>query len=124
VQQDFVEAAKAIGCSHFRVLTKHVLPNSIATVLALAFLNMGGVLLAASTVSFLGFGPGTGYAEWGSILASSHSYLLIGTEETAQVILLPFIPVAFLSTFVLGWSLLGDGLMYVIDPTLGRRISS
>lgn len=121
-QQDFVEAAKAIGCSPLRVLTKHVLPNSIAPVLTLAFLNLGGVLLVASTVSFLGFGPGTGYAEWGSIIASSQSYLIPGAEAAAHVVLLPFIPAAFISTFILGWSLLGDSLMYVIDPTLGRRL--
>lgn len=121
-QQDFVEAAKAIGCSSLRVLTRHVLPNSWTPVLAFAFLNMGGVLLAACTVSFLGFGPGLGYAEWGSIIASSQSYLIFGTRTTLQFIMLPFIPVVFLSTFVLGWSLLGDILMYFVDPTLGRRL--
>ena len=115
-QQDFVEAAKAIGCSRLRVLTRHILPNSINPLLSLAFLNVGGVILAASTVSFLGFGPGLGYAELGSIIAHTRIYL------TTQFALLTFIPAAFLSAFVLGWSLLGDALVYVMDPTLGRRL--
>jgi len=121
-QLEFVEAAKAIGCSPLRVMTKHVLPNSRTSVLALAFLNIGGVLLAAATVSFLGFGPGRGYAEWGSIIASSRSYLVFATEATLQVALLPLIPASFLSVFVLGWSLLGDAIMYVEDPTIRREV--
>jgi len=119
--QDYVEAAKAIGCSRLRVLIKHILPNSISPVLALAFLNIGGVLLAASTVSFLGFGPERGFAEWGSILATSTNDLIFITEETSQYVILYFMPALFLSTFVLGWSLLGDALINVIDPTLERR---
>jgi len=121
-QQDFVEAAEAIGCSSMRVLMKHVLPNSMTPILALAFLNMGGVLLAASTVSFLGFGPEVGYAEWGTIIAGSRSYLVLGSEVTSQFVLLPFIPAAFLSTFIFGWSVLGDTLMYMMDPIVRRRL--
>ena len=120
-QQDFVEAAKAIGCSRLRLLTKHILPSSINPVLTLAFLNIGGVVLMASTVSFLGFGPRLGYAEWGSIISNSKDYLAFTSEATFQFALLCLIPAAFLSTFVLGWSLLGDALVYVMDPTLGRR---
>lgn len=119
-QLDFVEAAKAVGCSNPRVLFRHVLPNSINPVIAFAILNMGGVMLAVSTVSFLGFGPPKGYAEWGAIIANSRSYLVF-TTETLPFALLIFIPVAFLSTFVLGWTLLEDVLVDIIDPTLGRR---
>lgn len=122
-QQDFVEAAIAIGCSRLRVLTRHVLPNSITPVLSLAFLNVGGVILAASTVSFLGFGPPKGYAEWGSIIAGGRNYLLIPSADAAQFAWIFFIPGAFLSTFVLGWSLLGDAIVTMIDPTLARRMS-
>lgn len=121
-QQDFVEAAKAVGCSRLRTLTKHILPNSINPVLSLMFLNMGGVLIAASTISFLGFGPGEGYAEWGSIIAGARSWLIF-MPETSQFVWLFLMPGVFLSAFVLGWSLLGDALMYVIDPAYGRRLN-
>lgn len=121
-EQDFVEAANAIGCSRLRVLTRHILPNSINPVLSLAFLNIGGVILAASTVSFLGFGPGTGYAEWGTIIANGRSLLVFTTADASQFAFLLFIPGAFLSAFVLGWSLLGDTLRTIIDPVLARRM--
>jgi peptide/nickel transport system permease protein len=120
-QQDFVEAAKAVGCSRLRILTKHILPCSINPVFILAFMNIGGVVLAASTVSFLGFGPRVGYAEWGSIISNAKNYLAFTSGATVQYALLAFIPTAFLSTFILGWSLLGDSLQYLIDPTLGRK---
>lgn len=120
-QQDYIEAAKAIGCSRLRVLVKHILPNSISPMLTFAFLNIGGVVLAASTVSFLGFGPGLGYAEWGSIISHARDFLAFTTEATMGFALLAIIPAAFLSTFVLGWSLLGDAIVYVMDTTLGRR---
>lgn len=122
-QLDFVEAAKASGCSRLRVLFRHVLPNSINPVLSLVFLNMGGVLVAASTVSFLGYGPSLGFAEWGSIIAGTRNYLVFATPESAYIVLLLLIPGAFLLAFVLGWSLLGDSLMYIIDPVLGRRLN-
>lgn len=121
-QQDFVEAAKAVGCSKLRILGKHILPNSMNPVLSLTFLNMGGVLIAASTISFLEFGPGVGYAEWGSLMASARSYLIF-LPELSQFAWPFFIPGAFLSAFVLGWSLLGDALTYIIDPSFGRRLN-
>lgn len=119
--EDFVEAAVATGCSPLRVLRRHILPNSIGPLLAFAFMNVGGVLLIASTVGFLGFGPGAGYAEWGSIIGSSYSYLIFTTGATLQYASLLFIPAAFLSAFIIGWSLMGDSITYLIDPTLRRR---
>jgi len=121
-EQDFVEAAKAIGCSRLRVLTRHILPNSIDSVLSLAFLNIGGVILATSTVSFLGFGPGISYAEWGTIIANGRSLLVFTTADASQFVVLLLIPGAFLSAFVLGWSLLGDALRTIMDPVLARRM--
>lgn len=123
-EQDFVEAAKAIGCSKLRVLTRHILPNSIDSVLSLAFLNIGGVILATSTVSFLGFGPGISYAEWGTIIANGRSLLVFTTADASQFVVLLLIPGAFLSAFVLGWSLLGDALRTIMDPVLARRMGA
>jgi len=122
-EQDFVEAAKAVGCSKIRVLTRHILPNAIDPVVSLAFLNLGGVVVVASTISFLGFGPKQGYAEWGSILAGARSFLVFATEDAAQFALMLLIPGVFLSAFVLGWSLLGDSLLHVLDPSLRRRLN-
>jgi len=120
-QQDFVEAAKAIGCSKLRVLTKHILPNSIGSTLSVAFINIGGIVIIASTVSFLGLGPGVGFAEWGSIIANGRSYLIFADPSTLQFAWLIAPPAIFLSMFVLGWSLLGDIATQLIDPKLSRR---
>ncbi len=122
-EQDFVEAARAIGCSRLRILTKHILPNSINPVLSLAFLNIGGVVLAASTVAFLGFGAGAGYAEWGTIMANARSLLVIVSADSTRYAFMLFIPGAFLSAFVFGWSLLGDSLKNIMDPTLSRGLN-
>lgn len=119
--QDFVEAAKAAGCSRLRVLFKHVLPNSITAIASLVFLNIGGVVIAGTTVSFLGFGFPRGYAEWGTILSYGRSYLVVPTGDTVQFALMLFVPGAFISVFILGWSLLGDALISLMDPTVSRR---
>jgi peptide/nickel transport system permease protein len=120
-QQDFIEAAEAIGCSKLRILTKHILPNSIGSTLSVAFINIGGIVTVASTVSFLGLGPGVGFAEWGSIIANGRSYLIFATLGTQQFAWLIAPPVIFLSIFVIGWSLLGDIATQLIDPKLSRR---
>jgi peptide/nickel transport system permease protein len=120
-QQDFVEAAKAIGCSKLRVLARHILPSSLDPMLGVAFLNIGGIVTVASTVSFLGLGPRAGFAEWGSIIASGRSYLIFATADTQQFAWLIVPPGIFLSMFVLGWSLLGDIAVQLVDPTLGGR---
>lgn len=122
-QQDFVEASKAVGCSRLRVLTRHILPNSITPVLSLAFLNVGGIILVASIVSFLGFGPPKGYAEWGSIISFGRNYFIVPSADASQFAWIFVIPGVFLSAFVLGWSLLGDVIMSVTDPTLVRRMT-
>ena len=120
-EQDFIEAARAVGCSKLRVLTKHILPSSIDPMLSVVFLNVGGMVIAASTVSFLGLGPRVGFAEWGSIIASGRNYLVFATPDASQFAWLIALPGVFLSMFVLGWSLLGDIAVQLTDPTLGGR---
>ena len=124
---DYVEAAKAIGCSDFRVATKHILPNAIYPVLIMASLNIGSIVLSAATLSFLGFGPGGRYspelrcyAEWGTIISNTRRFLFWSTTEPFKYIHTLLFPGVFLSTFVLGWSLIGDALRNLTDPLLRR----
>lgn len=72
---DFVEAAVAGGASRLRVLFRHVLPNSAAPVLVLAALDLGGAILAVSSLSFLGFGVQPPTPEWGALVAQGRDYL-------------------------------------------------
>ena len=119
--EDYVEAAKAIGCSGPRVMVRHILPNSIYPVLIMAFLDIGGIVLSAATLSFLGFGPETGYADWATIISASRRFILGAPQEPFKYAYTFIMPSMFISGFILAWSLLGDALRDILDPTLRRR---
>lgn len=120
-QEDYVEAAKAVGCSDFRVMIRHVLPNSIYSLLIMASLNIGAIVLTAAALSFLGLGATTEYADWGQLINSSRSYV-VGTAENPYAYWHTYtIPGIFIFTFVLGWNLLGDAFRDILDPTIRRR---
>jgi len=73
----FVEAARSSGARWYTVLRRHVLPNSLGPVLALAALEFGTAVLAISSLSFLGFGAPPPRPEWGSIIAEGRNFLSI-----------------------------------------------
>lgn len=118
--EDYVEAAKAVGCSDLRVMVKHILPNSMFPILIMAFLNFGGIVLSAATLSFLGFGPKMGYADWATIISHSRDYI-VNPQDPFGLSYTWIIPSVFIFAFILGWSLLGDTLRDILDPTLRRR---
>jgi peptide/nickel transport system permease protein len=72
----YVEAARSSGASRFRVLRRHVLPNSWGPVLVLAVLDFGTAILAVSSLSFLGFGAPPPQSEWGSLISAGRSFLI------------------------------------------------
>jgi len=120
-QEDYVEAAKAVGCSDPRVIVKHVIPNSIYPLLIMASLDIGGIVLTAAALSFLGLGSSMGFADWGQIINHSRDWLT-GVPGNGLAYWYTFvIPGAFIFTFVLGWNLLGDALRDVLDPMIRRR---
>src|SRR5213592_1750256 len=71
MQSQFVEAARAIGCGHARIIVRHLLPNVLATIIILATIGLGAVILAESALSFLGFGVPPPYPSWGAMLSGS-----------------------------------------------------
>lgn len=119
--EDYVEAAKSVGCSDFRVIRKHILPNSIYPILIVFTLDIGTIVLAAAALSFLGLGAPVGYAEWGAIIYRSLNWIY-GPPGNPFLYWYTFlIPGLFISLFVMGWNLLGDALRDVLDPTLRRK---
>ncbi len=120
-QEDFVEAAKAVGCSDFRILRKHIIPNSIYPVVIMASLDIGAMVLVAAALSFLGIGAPVGYADWGQMVAFARNWIWAGLENPWQYWYTFTIPGIFIFTFVLGWNLLGDAFRDILDPTLRRR---
>jgi peptide/nickel transport system permease protein len=119
--EDYVEAAKSVGCSDFRVITRHLLPNSVYSVLIVASLDIGTIVLFAAALSFLGLGAKPGYADWGQIISLSRNWIYGSPQNPYQYWYTFIIPGIFISLFVLGWNLLGDALRDVFDPTLRRK---
>ncbi len=108
----YVEAAKAIGASHSRIMTKHVLPNIMAIVIVSFTMGMGGAILAESTLSFLGFGIPPPYPTWGGMLSGNARRYMFDAPWMA------IWPGLCLSLVVYGMNMLGDGLRDVLDPRL------
>ena len=118
---EYVEAAKAGGCSDFRVIVRHILPNAIFPILVVASLDTGSVVLEAATLSFLGIGAPYGYADWGQMVSFSRNWI-VGLPGNPYAYWYTFvIPGIFIFMFVLGWSLLGDAFRDILDPMIRRR---
>ena len=109
----FVEAARALGASPFRVATRHVLPNVMGPVVALLTTEMGTFVLVVSGLSFLGVGAQPPAPEWGTMLDEGRRVLLV---EPNQMIF----PGAAITLVALGFNLLGEGVRDLLDPKGGR----
>lgn len=105
----YVDAATALGASRVRVAARHMLPNVVAPVIVLTTLDMGGMLLGISGLSFLGLGLQPPAAEWGTMLAEARNYLGEGWHLTV----FPGLAILFA---VLAFNLVGDGLRDALDP--------
>ena len=120
-QEDYVEAARAVGCSDLRVMIKHVLPNSIYPIVIMASLDIGSIVLSAAALSFLGLGAPQGYADWGQMISFSRNWIMGRPGNPYMYWFTYWIPGLFIFIFVLGWNLLGDAFRDIMDPTLRRR---
>ena len=108
--RQFVAAARLAGNSHSRIVLRHLLPNTLAPVLAIASLNVGWAILTTAGLSFLGIGVQPPTPEWGQMIATGMTDLGTGVWWTS------LFPGAALFVFVLGCNLLGDGVQRLIDP--------
>lgn len=118
--EDYVEAAKAVGCSDIRIITRHIVPNTIYPILILASLDIGSIVLLAAGLSFLGLGADPNYADWGQLIQQAQDFM--GSAQTLVMYwFIWLIPGAFIFMFSLGWNLLGDAVRDILDPTLRRR---
>jgi peptide/nickel transport system permease protein len=113
-QREYVEAARAAGASHRRIMALHIWPNILGPVVVLVTLDLGWIVLGISGLSFLGLGAQPPTPEWGAMLNDARPFL-----QTAPRLLLA--PGAAIALVVLGFNLLGDGLRDLLDPRLWRR---
>jgi peptide/nickel transport system permease protein len=108
-EREFVEAARALGASDTRIVTRHILPNIIQPVLVQAAIGMAGAILAEATMSFLGLGVPPPTASWGAMLNDARSHLF----DSPHLVLFP---AAAVMLAVLSFNFLGDGLRDYLDP--------
>jgi peptide/nickel transport system permease protein len=108
----YVESCRALGIPAWRILLRHVLPNSVTPLIVQVSLDVGGVILTASALSFLGLGAQDPTPDWGLMVAEGENYF------TTQWWLVTYPGLAILLT-ALAFNLLGDGLRDVLDP---RRV--
>ncbi len=108
-QLDYIEAARALGLRHVAILARHVLPNVIGPIIAIATILVARMIIAESALSFLGLGVRPPTASWGSMLSDSQS-LLLGVPR------LTLYPAALISMAVFGFNLFGEGLRDAFDP--------
>lgn len=113
-EEDYVLAARALGSSNWRIMMAHILPNITAAIIVTVSLDIGGIILAEATLSFLGLGIQPPNPSWGGMVAVGNRYIQVA----------PWISLApgtaiFLT--VMSINLLGDGLRDAMDPYLRNR---
>jgi peptide/nickel transport system permease protein len=110
-EREFVEAARGLGASTLRILWRHILPNTLAPILVQASFDMGGAILSAAGLSFIGFGTQPPTPEWGVMISDGRKY--VSTQSWLSL----FPGLAILLT-VAAFNLIGDGLRDSLDPRL------
>jgi peptide/nickel transport system permease protein len=110
-ESPFVEAARAAGCSHGRVIARHVVPNTLATYIVLVTVNVSYAIVVEASLSFLGLGAPPDEPSWGAMLTA-------GTQAIEQAPWMFLFPGLAISVTVFGLNLLGDAIRDLTDPRL------
>jgi len=108
-EEEYVQAARALGARDGRLLRRHVLPSTMGPLIVQATLGIGFAILSMAGLSFLGLGVQPPTADWGEMLARGRRYL----PDAGWLLVFPG---AAISLTVLGFNLLGDGLRDALDP--------
>ena len=115
-EYDFVQAARALGASSFRILKTHILPNAIQPLIVQASLGMAGAVMSEASLSFLGLGIPPPAPSWGTMIEESRSFDIL--YNAPHVLLFPGLAIALT---VLSFNFIGDGLREYLDPKQRRR---
>lgn len=114
-ENEYVEAARAIGAARIYILLRDILPNCVGPAIVMATLDIGNAILIFASMSFLGLGPEPSAAEWGRMVADGISYFDQWWIST--------FPGLAIFTVVLSFNLIGDGIRDLIDPRM-RKLST
>ena len=110
-EREFVTAARTVGASGFRIMTKHILPNVLPFIFILAAIDVGGIILVESALSYLGIGILPPTPSWGNMLSNAASYFNLAWWLVVS-------PGVMIFLTVLCLYLIGDGLRDALDPRL------
>jgi peptide/nickel transport system permease protein len=113
-ERQFIEASHALGSSHFRILTKHILPNVLSPIIVQSSLGIAFAILSAAGLGFIGLGLEASVAEWGLMLSSGRTYIRTQTYLTIY----PGLAIMFT---ILAFNMLGDGIRDAFDPKMRER---
>src|SRR5262249_54292586 len=112
-EQEFVLAAQCLGASRWRVMLRHLLPNSLAPLIVAATLDAGAAIRAETTLSFLGLGIQPPTPSWGNLLTNAANNIFIAPLQV-------FLPGLFIFFALMSFNLLGDALRDALDPRLAQ----
>jgi peptide/nickel transport system permease protein len=110
-EQEYVESARAIGASGWRIMFNHLLPNTMAPIIVSFSMSISGTIIYEATLSFLGLGVPQPIPSWGNMLSNSQNYMFSAPW-------LIWWPGLAIFVTVLGFNFLGDGLRDALDPRL------
>ena len=110
-EQDFILAARMVGVRPPIIILRHILPNSLSPIIVSATMGIGGAILTAAALGFLGLGAQPPAPEWGSMISDGVPFL----RQNPHMVFFPGIAIMFT---VLGFNLLGDGLRDALDPQM------
>jgi peptide/nickel transport system permease protein len=110
-EQEFVEAARAVGSTEGRILRRHILPGIVGPILVFVSMNIGVMITESAGLSFIGLGAQPPTADWGTMLADGRQFITVAAHVAA-------IPGLAIFLLVLGCNLVGDGLRDALDPRL------
>ena len=113
-QRQFIEAARATGCSPVRIVVEHVLPNILPSMIVQTALSLSTAEIAQASLSFLGLGVQPPYADWGNMLAASRAFVTVAP----WLVIFPSVALVLL---IIAFNMLGDALRDVLDPRLRGR---
>jgi peptide/nickel transport system permease protein len=114
-EEPFVEAARVVGCTHRRIILRHLLPNAFGPLMVVATASLGSAVVAEAALSFLGLGTPPPTPSWGQMMTGSARTYIVTAPWLA------FFPGLVLSLVVLAINLLGDTLRDILDPRLRSR---
>lgn len=114
-EQEYVQAARAIGASDARIILRHIVPNALGPIIVQSSLQVASAILWAAGLGFLGLGARPPLPEWGAMLSRGRVFIRVAPHAT-------IFPGLAIMLSVLGFNLLGDGLRDLLDPRLRGKL--